>query len=163
MTEKRMIWHKVDSLRWLDGSIRSDLEPAERGVWADLLALAALTRRRGYIERSEGIPYKRQHLAERFDVPLKLLNSTITKCIKEGRITKAASGVLYITNWEYYQAVPPEKKRPTAKQMEHIKKLQLLKLLQEYPDVAKEVIEPMYVDTDSGLFVEGLRDKRTSG
>ena len=55
----QMEWHKINSLRWLTGSIRKDLDSKGRGVWADLLALSGISRRRGYIERSEGIGYER--------------------------------------------------------------------------------------------------------
>lgn len=89
---------------WLDGSIRSDLTPAERSVWGDLMTMAGISRREGYIERSKGIAYSHVALASRFVIPLKLLDSCIAKCLNEGRLTALKDGTYYITNWGKYQA-----------------------------------------------------------
>lgn len=104
-------WLKLYTVEWIEGSIRIDLTPAQRSVWADLLAMAALSRREGYIERSEGIPYTAQDLAARFVVDVTLVNSTIESCLKEGRITMDGNGTYQITNWGKYQAVPDKVKR----------------------------------------------------
>lgn len=106
-----MEWHKINSYRWLTGSIRQDLTSEERGVWADLLAMASLSRRRGYVERSEGIGFGRKFIASFLAVPIELLNSTISKCVSEGRIQKHDGGVLFITHFEEYQAVPEDKQK----------------------------------------------------
>lgn len=97
-------YHKIDSLRWLDGSIREDLAPDERSVWADLLALAGLTRepRRGYIERSEGIPYKKAVLLSRLEVTEDLFDRAVAKCVAEGRLQVLLDGTMRITNWMRY-------------------------------------------------------------
>jgi len=106
-----MEWHKIHSYRWLTGSIRKDLNPDERGVWADLLAMASLSRRRGYVERSEGIGFDKEFIASFLVISSGLLNSTLEKCKAEGRIQEQDNGVLFITNFDAYQAVPEDKQK----------------------------------------------------
>lgn len=98
----RRKWIKVWVDDWLDGSIRKDLNAAETGVWADLLAMAGHSRNPGIIQFSQGIPYDRRDLANRLRRPLAVLDSTIRKCISEGRITENGDGI-HITNFFKYQ------------------------------------------------------------
>jgi len=111
-------YHKIDSLRWLDGSIREDLSPEERGVWADLLALAGLTRepRRGYIERSEGIPYTHEVLLTRLNISAELFERTVLKCVKEGRLEVLPDGTMIITNWARYNDTTTFREHRRAKE-----------------------------------------------
>ena len=97
-------YHKTDSYKWIHGSIREDLEPDERSVWADLLALGGLTRegRRGYIERSEGMPYRKNQLVVMLNITEELFDRSIAKCVNEGRLTIFADGTMLITNWNNY-------------------------------------------------------------
>ena len=97
-------YHKTDSYRWINGSIREDLLPDERSVWADFLALAGLTResRRGYIERSEGIPYRKNHLLSMLNISEELFDRAIDKCVAEGRLQVLPDGTMCITNWGKY-------------------------------------------------------------
>lgn len=124
-------WTKLYNSEWLEGSIRVDLTPAERSVWTDLLALAGLSRREGYIERSQGIPYTVIEIAHRFSLcgqsdektkdGIELVQSTLSKCIAEGRIEVVDGGVYHITNWGKYQSVPDNviaRKRSIAKNQE---------------------------------------------
>ena len=105
----------INSKGWLTGSIRAQLTPAERGVWADLLALANESRFRGVICRAKGIPYTREYLAQYLEIPLELLNTTIYKCVKDEnaddprtRIMIDESGCIVITNWDKYQVSEEE-------------------------------------------------------
>lgn len=101
-------------LRWrkswidenLDGSIRKDLEPAERSVWSDLCDLCGKSRRWSYIEMSQGIPYTVDDLAHRFHTPVQIVQSTIDKCLAEGRLQQDGSGTLVVANWDRYQSKP---------------------------------------------------------
>lgn len=104
-----MKWVKLHTLEWLEGSIRVDLTPPERSIWADLLAMAGLCRREGHIERSQGIPYSVDDLAARFTVPVELVQSTLNKCVAEGRMQRNGDGTFTITNWPKYQALPDGK------------------------------------------------------
>jgi len=112
-------WIRVFASEWIDGSVRSDLLPAERSVFIDLVALAGLSRddREGYVERSQGIPYTIEQLATRFVIPLKLLQSTLFKCQKEGRIQVLEDGVIKITNWSKYQFPPGGKPKSKSVQI----------------------------------------------
>lgn len=111
-----MEWVKIYTNGWLRGSIRAQLTPAERSVWADLIALAGENRkdeRRGIVEIAKGIPYTREKLASVLDIPVDLLNSTIEKCVKDEnadnpttRLVIMDDGALQIGNFDYYQKVP---------------------------------------------------------
>ncbi len=110
-------WFKIYSKGWLTGTIRATLTPAERGVWADLLALASESRVRGVICRAKGIPYEREYLAQLLAIPVELLNSTIYKCSQDenaddprARIVFDNSECLVVSNWDKYQAVPDRAK-----------------------------------------------------
>ena len=102
-----MRYLKIFGYEWLEGSIRRDLDSAGRGVWADILSLASISRRIGFVERSEGIPYTEKELAEKFQIDIKLLQNVINTCIIEGRLAREPEHMtLYITNWDRYQEYP---------------------------------------------------------
>lgn len=102
-------WRKSWTLENLQGSIRKDLEPSERSVWADLLDLCALSRRWGIIERSEGIPYTDDELAQMFITPVDIVKSAIAKSVAEGRISRNGDGALIVTHWDRYQSSKAKK------------------------------------------------------
>jgi hypothetical protein len=111
------LWYnKMDSYRWINGSIRQDLEPDERSVWADFLALAGLTRepRRGYIERSEGVPYTKQALITMLNISEELFDRAVKKCVNEGRLQSLEDGTLFLTNWGKYNETKP--KQPSSQE-----------------------------------------------
>ena len=101
-----MRYLKIFGYEWLEGSIRRDLDSAGRGMWADILALASMSRRIVYLERSKGIPYTEKELADKFGVDLKDLQGVIATCILEGRLASEVDGTLYIANWDRYQDYP---------------------------------------------------------
>jgi hypothetical protein len=124
-----MPWFKVYSEKWLHGSIRVELEPSERSVWADLLALASKGHPRGTVSLSENLPYPHDYLARILNIPLELLDSTLSKCIAEGRIIEDGAG-LHITNWDFYQSEAVSySKEKKAKADSHQEKLPGLKRL----------------------------------
>lgn len=132
-------WIKIYTMEWMEGSIRTDLTPAERSVWADLLVMAGVSRREGFIERSEGIPYTLEQLADRFIIPVELLRSTIEKCKAEGRIQQDGDNTMQITNWDKYQFVASGKKKelesPLERQLREAR--QTSKLVKRYPSAAR--------------------------
>ena len=148
-----MKWVKLYTSEWIDGSIRIDLTPAERSMWADLLVLAGLSRREGYIERSQGIPFTVQDIASRCVVDISLVNSTIEKCKKEGRITIDEANTIIITNWEKYQFVPDGKSHMAeTKEERKLRELRtLLRLQRNYPEMA--ITERTEVITEKGEVV----------
>ena len=99
----KMTWVKLYITGWLHGSIRYQLEPDERGVWADLIAMAGQCLSSGRICDNDGQPYPKQYIANQLNVPIELLERTITKCEKEGRV-QDIDGVIAITHWETYQS-----------------------------------------------------------
>ena len=100
---KRPLWIKLWTEEWLDGSIREQLTPEERSVWADLLALAGRSRHPGLIQAGNDTPYSCSYLASRFVISEELLERTLGKCEMQGRIKQDGKGIT-IVNWEKYQA-----------------------------------------------------------
>ncbi|KKK66363.1 hypothetical protein LCGC14_2964850 [marine sediment metagenome] len=87
----------------LDGSIRYQLEPDERGVWYDLLNYSAICAQPGTIADKDGRPYPHSFIANRLNISQELLDATLKKCTDEGRI-KDDNGVIVIANWGAYQS-----------------------------------------------------------
>lgn len=100
----RRTWIKLYPIDCLEGSIRYQLEPDERGVWYDLLNFAALSvMKPGVIADKDGRPYPHQFIASRLNIPVELLERTLIKCKEEGRISEDENGI-HITNWQVYQS-----------------------------------------------------------
>ncbi len=95
--------------KWLFGSTRIELAPEERGVWIDLLAIAA--KDDGHIRANEGVPYPLDQLAGLLRIPESLLKRTITKCLRKGKLLRCKDGSLYICNWDKYQFTDRHKRR----------------------------------------------------
>lgn len=162
-------WFKMHSKGWLDGSIRQQLTMEERSVWADLLAFANENRQRGVIARAKGIPFTREALAARFDVPVEILNSTIAKCEADkndpeggmpdgNRLEVQDDGTLVISNWERYQAVPFHKIRETPKERDLRIEKQTRQHIRQHPEVAQDVVQHMVADA---MNKEGQDDKKS--
>ncbi len=96
-------WVKLFIGGWLHGSIRWQLEPAERGTWADLIAMAGECGMDGRICDNDGRPFPILFIANQLNIPIELLGSTIAKCKAEGRIEND-DGVITISNWKAYQS-----------------------------------------------------------
>lgn len=150
----RMQWHKVFNQEWIGGSIRYELTPAERSVWADFLALAGLSRRQGFIEYAEGKAYTEADICKLLNITITLLHSTLDKCIAEGRVTRHPNNTLEVTNWEKYQGSrTPQSKGPREQELKE--RLQLQKLGRKYPNDAAELAPPLLVSKETG---EVIRD-----
>jgi hypothetical protein len=110
-------WIKLYPIECLEGSIRYQLEADERGVWYDLLNLAAICAEPGVISDRDGRPYPHQFIASRLNISIDLLERTLKKCNEEGRISENTSGI-HITNWKAYQSEYERQKvyRERAKQ-----------------------------------------------
>lgn len=87
----------------LQGSIRYQLNAAERGVWYDLIMFSAICVTPGVISDSDQRPYPHSFIANRLNINEELLKSTLKKCQAEGRITEDEHGI-HITNWTAYQS-----------------------------------------------------------
>ncbi len=99
----RKTWIKMWVTDCIEGSIRYQLNPAERSVWYDLILYSALCERPGVISDKDGRPYPHSFIANRLNIPIALLEKTLTKCQDEGRISEEPDGI-NITNWERYQS-----------------------------------------------------------
>jgi DnaD/phage-associated family protein len=85
---------------WLDGSTRSELSPAERSVWIDLLALAGRYNKEGIMEGI--VPIDRPNLCRILQVTRTLLDHALEKCIRYEKIEILPNGHILIKNWEIY-------------------------------------------------------------
>ena len=96
-------WIKLHCHGRLHGSIVYQLEEAEQSVFDKLLCFAGECNRDGQISDNDGRPFPREHIAHELHTTLTLLETTLDKCITEGRITENGAG-LNITNWFTYQS-----------------------------------------------------------
>jgi hypothetical protein len=97
-------WFKVWIEEWETGSIRVDMDSAERGFWLDMISLALKGRVEGFMCRdSKGkIGYTNQDLATKYGVPLVIVESTIAKRLKDESIIIHNNNVIEIVNiWKY--------------------------------------------------------------
>ena len=78
---RKKSWFKVCPEKWIFGSTREEMTSAERGVWMDFLALAAINDPPGQIDF---FTYKR--LANQLYISVKLLKSAIRKASFYGKI-----------------------------------------------------------------------------
>ena len=116
-------WIKLWVSECLDGSIREELEPDERGVWYDLILYSARCRIPGVISTNGTQPISRRRLAGILNITEELLNSTIDKCTKSERLKIDDSGLIYIVNWHKYQS-----------ESDRVRAYQKPKVLAEDPD-----------------------------
>ena len=99
----RRTWIKLYCWGRLHGSVVYQLSEAEQSVWDKLLCFAGIIGRKGQISDNDGRPLPHQHLAHELHTSLSDLESTLAKCIDEGRITENETGI-HITNWDVYQS-----------------------------------------------------------
>lgn len=99
----RRTWVKMWVNECLEGSIRFDFSPAERGVWYDLILLAGRCRVPGIISANQSTPYPNSYIAGLLNISIDLLEATLKKCETSGRIRKIDAGFELI-NWEHYQS-----------------------------------------------------------
>ena len=96
-------WVKLFVTGWLHGSIRWQLEPDERSVWADLICLAGQCGHDGVICDNDGEPLPRYFIASQLNIKQTLLDRTIAKSIHDNRLEEV-DGRLSIVNWTSYQS-----------------------------------------------------------
>ena len=102
MKEKTtQLWIPLYIDKWIFGSTRIELEPDERGVFVDLLALAA--KDQGFIRANETTPYPHQQLAGLLNIPIELLDSALVKCLHFEKLIEPIPGIYKLKNWDEYQ------------------------------------------------------------
>lgn len=99
----RRVWIKLWVNECLEGTIRFDFTPAERGVWYDLILLAGRCRVPGVISANETTPYPHSYIAGLLNIDLELLEKALEKCKASGRIKETRRGI-ELVNWEHYQS-----------------------------------------------------------
>lgn len=121
----RRSWVKLWITGWLHGSIRWQLDAAERATWADLICMAGECSQNGHICDNDGRPLPIEYIANTLNIPLDLLSGTIAKCKAEGRIEDREDGIIVISNWQAYQSeyerqkkyrTPPSKNTQTVEE-----------------------------------------------
>ena len=95
--------------KWLMGSTRFELEPAERAVFIDFMVLAA--KDDGYIRANSEMGYPPEYLAQTLNISRELLCSTIEKCIQFKKMESRKNGIFYIKNWKPYSLSSRHKRR----------------------------------------------------
>jgi len=101
--KKPMPWIPLDVAKWLNGSTREELNHDERAIWIDMLCLAA--RYRGLIGANpdDELSYSLSRLAGILYAKEELVERTIDKCIKVGKLERLDSGILKVIKWDEYQ------------------------------------------------------------
>lgn len=97
-------WFKVFGSDYLYGTTRKELTPTERSIWIDLLALASTSIDDGKVCLSIGVGYPLEAMSKTLDIPLKTLQTAITKMEKANKIRLLKDGVIEIVNWAKYQS-----------------------------------------------------------
>jgi len=110
----RRPWLKLWAIECLEGSIRYQLNAAERGTWYDLLALARVCGHSGVIADRDMRPFPHDFIANRLNISLVLLDTTLEKCKAEGRLEENETGI-HITHWDIYQS-EYERQKPYRQQ-----------------------------------------------
>ncbi len=113
-------WVKLFVTGWLHGSIRWQLEPDERSVWADLICLAGQCGHEGAICDNDGKALPRDFMANQLNIKQTLLDRTIAKSIHDNRLEEV-DGCLSIVNWSSYQSEYERQKTSRQKPKEVIK------------------------------------------
>lgn len=113
-----MQWIPLWVDKWIFGTTRIELEPDERSVWVDLMAVAA--KDHGFIRANVGVAYPSHQLSGLLCITEELLLRAIQKCINVGKLEKCENGGGYLlVNWDEYQLTERHKRRfkPTAREM----------------------------------------------
>ena len=98
----RTTWIKLYCYGRLHGSINYQLTQEEQSVWDKLLCLAGLCGLGGLIADNDRRPLPHEYIAHELHASLELLESTLSKCQKEGRAIEDEQGI-HITKWKDYQ------------------------------------------------------------
>lgn len=115
-----MIWIPLWVDKWIFGSTRIELQPDERAVWVDMMALAS--KDNGFIRANPSTGYPIAQLSGLLCIPEELLERTIQRCLETGKIKIAENvdnssncgnlaRVFYLINWAEYQLSPRHKRR----------------------------------------------------
>lgn len=114
----RRTWIKIFSEKWLRGSIRQE-KPEVRGIWIDLLALAADSAYgdSGLIRLAPGVGLRDEQIAKMLNLTPQLWVATRVRLEKTDRISINKDKEITITNWKKYQS-EYNRQKPYRKQLQ---------------------------------------------
>ena len=96
----------------LTSSINYRLELAEQAIFTKLIIMAdELGAVPGLISDNNFQPIPRSHIAHLACCPLSILETTIKKCVKDGRIYENGHGI-FLTNFDAYQYTEYDRQKP---------------------------------------------------
>lgn len=110
---KGMDWLPLWSDKWLLGSTRFELKPDERSVWMDFLVLGS--KDDGWIRANSEMGYPHEYLCNALQIPMELLQRSIDKFIKYGKLKIHEKGIYYVINWKEYQLSDRQRRRVEKK------------------------------------------------
>jgi hypothetical protein len=103
--QPRRPWIWLWTQEYIHGSTRFELEPDERSVWTDFMALAGDSPVLGSICVSEKVPYTDQQLANVLNISTELLQRAKRKMLEYGKIRINGTGSIELINfWKYQPA-----------------------------------------------------------
>lgn len=106
-------WVKMDCQGCLHGSINFQLTLEEQAIWFKLIMYSAVCGGDpGFICDNDGREMPHQYIAEELHCPVETLESTLKKCIEEGRMGVNDSGI-EIINFNAYQFTEYDRQRPS--------------------------------------------------
>ena len=135
-----MDWLKLYTAKWLYGSGRT-MTAEKRGIWADLLALAAETKfRDGSLRFDVNQPMPLTYIAGVLMLDMESLKAAIA-CFKadvnmddgKARVEVWEDGTIMLNNFERYQATPDGKGKLSGRQLELAQRIQLNRLSEKFP------------------------------
>lgn len=143
-----MEWIKLYTGKWLYGSGRT-MTPEKRGVWMDLLSLAAETKfRDGTLRFDVDQPMPRDYIASILrldrvvlDDSLAVFQADINADDGQSRVKIWDDGTIELTNFSRYQAIPEDKRQLDGRDLDLVQRLQTRKLAKKYPDEAADVVK----------------------
>lgn len=94
----------------LDGPVRTELTPAERGVYYDLQLLAKKCDQGGCLASGPDMPYSQRWIAARLNIGRRMLSKVVQKCATLGLINDTESGIYLVhfleSQSDYYRQRP---------------------------------------------------------
>ena len=98
-----MRWFKHFADESILGTLKTQCTAEERGVWWDLMELAAKGRRPGIIAPNRTEPYPFERIAQLCNIDLELLTNCLRKFQEQERLVVKADGI-HILNWKKFQS-----------------------------------------------------------
>ena len=146
-------WFPLYGEKWLFGSTRYELEHAERAIFVDLMALA--NRDNGFIRANEQFPYTIEHLAGMLHANVDLVETTLLKCIKFGKLEKLENGIYRIKSWDDFSLTDRRKRQVES----FPKKRKSISVSSEAPLISSSIIS---ISSSLPLSWEGIKGEDMS-